>query len=160
MLLTSWLCGWSGRARAPLNDWPRHRRRLRPHEVRRWMAPNIEPLEMRLVPTNISFFTGPGDLLIESGGEVHRSADIDRVCRCDLRLQQVEPQRRVLATDRGWMVAPTVVALAEDRDRVHMPQSQHVLELGGGKSRADARNLLAGVEIQMDLAKAHGFTCR
>ena len=69
MLLTSWLCGWSGRARSPLNDWPRHRRRLRPHEMRRWMAPAIEPLEIRLVPTTISL-TGPGDLLIESFGSV------------------------------------------------------------------------------------------
>ena len=67
MLLTSWLCGWSGRARHSPSDSPRIRRRPRPHEVRRWMAPIIESLEMRLVPTTISL-NGPGDLLIDSSG--------------------------------------------------------------------------------------------
>ena len=56
MLLTSWLFGWSGRARSLGNDLPRTRYRLRPHEMRRWMAPNVETLEVRLVPTVISGF--------------------------------------------------------------------------------------------------------
>ncbi|TXT30044.1 MAG: hypothetical protein FD138_2346, partial [Planctomycetota bacterium] len=67
MLLTSWLCDWSGRAKSLPNDRLRRWRRARPHEVRRWMAPIVETLEMRLVPTTISL-NGAGDLLIESFG--------------------------------------------------------------------------------------------
>lgn len=68
MLLTSWLFGWPGRARSLAIDLPRIRHRSRPHEVRRWMAPNVETLEVRLVPTSISL--SGNDLLIESVGNV------------------------------------------------------------------------------------------
>ncbi len=68
MLLTSWLFGWSGRTRSLGNDLPRTRHRSRPHEVRRWMAPHVETLEVRLVPTSISL--SGNDLVIESVGNL------------------------------------------------------------------------------------------
>ena len=77
MLLTSWLCGCSGSARSPQNDWPRLRRRLRPHEVRRWMALRVEPLEVRLVPTAINVVGG--NLLIMGDSSGTATNDVVRI---------------------------------------------------------------------------------
>ena len=76
---------------------------------------------------------------------------------CVFEVQQIKPQGWVLTTNRGRMITPPVVTLAKDGDRVHVPHRQHVLELLGVESRANAGNLFAGVEIKVDLAKAHGF---
>lgn len=74
MLLTSWLCGWSGRARSDQNEWHAVRRRLRRHELRRSLALTIEPLEIRLVPTTISL--DGADLTIDSTGSVNNFVQV------------------------------------------------------------------------------------
>jgi hypothetical protein len=53
------------------------------------------------------------------------------------------------------MVRPAVVALREYRDGVHMTEFQRGLELFLREAAADAGNLLAGVEVEMDLSEVH-----
>jgi hypothetical protein len=48
------------------------------------------------------------------------------------------------------------MALGKDRDRVYMSQPEGGLEAGRIEGRADAGDLLGGVEIEVDLAVSHG----
>ena len=62
MLLTSWLRGWFSRADAQRHNGTLTRRRPRPHEPRRRMAPAIEPLELRQLLTGTFVVNSSDDL--------------------------------------------------------------------------------------------------
>jgi hypothetical protein len=61
----------------------------------------------------------------------------------------------MLAAGRCRVVMPAVVALGEDGNRIDVPEFQCALELRGIEGRADARDLLGGVEIKMNVTIAH-----
>jgi len=99
----------------------------------------------------------PVVLLVEAGRKVDRRLHADRMRGGDLLAEQVDGEGGMLPAGRGRMVMPTVMALREHRDRIDLTQAQHILELLAGEGRADPGDLFAGVEIEVDLAEAHGF---
>ena len=94
--------------------------------------------------------------VVDAGGEVDRRRDADLLRGVDLRAQEVEREVRVHPPDLRRMVGPAVVALGEERDRVDVPQAQRVLELILVELRPDAVDVGRRVEVEMDLAEAHG----
>ena len=96
-----------------------------------------------------------GGELVPGGGEIDRRVDAHGVQRVDLGAQKVELQVRVHLADRGGVVGDAVVALGEDGDAVHVGVLERLGEGLRVEPRANAGDQRAGVEIQMDLAKAH-----
>jgi hypothetical protein len=70
----------------------------------------------------------------------------------DLRAEQVELQVRMHPADLGRIVAPAVVALGKNIDRIDVRQLERFLELLLREMRPDIRQMFRGVKIQMNLA--------
>ncbi len=90
---------------------------------------------------------------VEPGAEVDGAAHADLAARVDLPREQVEPQVRVHPAHLGRVVAVAVMALREDRDRVHVPDLERLLELALVEARPDARDETARVKVEVDLTE-------
>ena len=98
-------------------------------------------------------------VLIVACRDIDGGADADLVGRLDLGGQQLEiPEGGVHFIGFGFMVCPAVVAFGEHGDRIDVADAQGILELLFIKAGADAGNVLAGVEIKVDLTKSHGMS--
>ena len=62
----------------------------------------------------------------------------------------------MLLADLGRMIRPAVMALGEDGDGIDVRLGEGSAELVRIEARADARNPLGGVEVEMDLTVTHG----
>src|SRR5262249_20159631 len=94
----------------------------------------------------------PGVQVAPADGVVDGGPHADRVARLDLLAQQVDFQVRVLRADAGRVVRQPVVALGEDRDRVHVPELERLLELPAAETGADVGDVFGGVEVEVNLA--------
>jgi hypothetical protein len=88
--------------------------------------------------------------------DVDRNADVASVTGLDLLLQQVSRKVRMppLAKRGGIEIDPAVVAAGKTGYRVDPGPLERGGELLRIEVRADTGNMLAGVEIEMDLSKA------
>jgi len=69
----------------------------------------------------------------------------------DLRTHEVEIQVRMHLPGRAGVVAPAVVALAEDGDGIEPRELEGALEVFAGKIRTDALDMFGGMEIKVNL---------
>ena len=96
-----------------------------------------------------------GGELVPLHRDVDRALDVGGAQRLDHVAQQVGPrQLRMRLADLGRVVRPAVVALGEDGDRVDVRPLQRRDEIVGIERRADRRDVLGGVEVEVDLAIA------
>ena len=94
--------------------------------------------------------------LVPTGREVHRRVDAGLMERVDLRPQEIEIEVRVLLADLGRVVRPAVMAFGEDGDRIDVGVCERPGEVAGVEAGADPGNAFGGMEVQVDLAIAHG----
>ena len=101
-----------------------------------------------------------GHFLIQPRGKVDGRFHPDLVGRLDLRAEKVKMQVGVLLVGGGRVIGPSVMALGKNGYGIDVPQLQGPLELLLRERGADAGDLFAGVEIQMDLTEVHGQSSR
>jgi len=95
-------------------------------------------------------------VVVPLDGDVDRAEDVAGMAGLDLLLQQVGLQVRVYAfgVRLARVVDPAVVPAREAADLVHVRALERGGELIGVEAAADAGDLLAGVEVEMDGAVA------
>ncbi len=95
----------------------------------------------------------PRIALVPLHGDVDGAFDIGGIERIDHFAQQIRPrQLRVRRADLGRIIGPAMVALGEDGDRVHMRRLEGAHEILCIEVRADGRDMLGGMKVEMDLA--------
>ncbi len=61
----------------------------------------------------------------------------------------------MLPSDFRRMLTHSMMAFGKQRDRIDVTAPQHFLKLFGVEFLADRGNFFGGVEVEMNLAKAH-----
>jgi hypothetical protein len=95
-----------------------------------------------------------GRHLIEPCGKIDRSVDTCLLGGVVLGAEQVEVEMRMDFADARRVIAPAVVALRKERDRINGSCLQRFLLALFVESFSDAGNIGRGVEIEVDLAVA------
>ena len=98
---------------------------------------------------------GEGGVLVPGGREIDRRGDAFAMQRVDLGAQQVEAEAGVHPAHLGRVVGQAVMALGKDGDRVDVGLLEGTGEVARVEAGADALDQAGGVEVEMDLAKAH-----
>ena len=97
-------------------------------------------------------------VLEESGADVDGGGDADFVAGVHLGAQQLEVEVRVSRGLLGVEVRVAVVPVGEKGDGVHVGGLEGLLPLFFVEGLADAWDQRGGVEVEVDLAKAHGWS--
>ena len=90
--------------------------------------------------------------VIHAGREIDRGVDPCLLGRLVLGSQQVEGKIRMHLPDRCRVIAPAVMALREERDRIDRRLFQRFLPALLVELLTDAGNVRRGVEVEVDLA--------
>ena len=92
-------------------------------------------------------------MLVEAGGNVHLRTHAHLPAHGKLATEQVGSHGGMRRHHGRGVVCPPVMAFREQRDGGDMPHGQCLPEVLLGKTAADIRHIVAGMEVQMHLSE-------
>ncbi len=118
----------------------------------------VEIAPISVFVMNEVFGMAMGVLLGKACGDIDLGADAQLLANGQLLAQKITAKVRMREVCLGGMIGPTVVALGKEGDGADVTDGQRLLKILAGEGGADAADVLAGVEVQMDLTvgKGHG----
>ncbi len=101
-----------------------------------------------------------GRHIIDPGGEINRGVDARFLGGVILPAKEIEAQMRMGFADGCRMIAPAMMALREERNRVNGCSLQCLLPAFLVELLTDAGNVRRSVKIEVDLAETEWMHCR